>query len=282
MKHRSIIAFILLGAALFAAPQITHDILSFKSAVGARIRGEIVHAFISLSKGDSNSEELAARPSNAQPVVCERENGDAQTSTKSKKSMERASAATRVELSTQQSRQEQTAMLVSPTLMTGGAADDSSDADTNVFDKNIIVGKAGELSQQILKQSELAMFISPDADVAAPVGTRVKNPTEKDLARQRRKEVETRRQAARFAASFDGKKFKEQASGVTILRELTAALPVAYEFHSDGELPRVKYVRLRRCAGAFSGATPISYTQKSARQTTLAPVRTAPQAPPAE
>src|SRR5436305_2518015 len=78
MKHRSIIAFILLGAALFAAPQITHDILSFKSALGARIRGEIVHAFISLSKGDSNSEELAARPSNAQPVVCERENGDAQ------------------------------------------------------------------------------------------------------------------------------------------------------------------------------------------------------------
>ena len=70
MKHRSIVGFILLAAALFAAPQIAHDLLSLKSAVGARIRGEIVHAILSLGKTDG-SEALTAQRTNTPRAICE-------------------------------------------------------------------------------------------------------------------------------------------------------------------------------------------------------------------
>src|SRR5947209_14352780 len=109
MKHRSIIAFILVAAALFAAPQITHDLLTFKSAVGARVRGEIVHAFISLSRGDG-SQNLIARSTSTPTVICARENGDAQAAPKLKKAEGRAPVATRTGASTQ-GVQEQLAML---------------------------------------------------------------------------------------------------------------------------------------------------------------------------
>ncbi|HYY98862.1 MAG TPA: hypothetical protein VE642_09745, partial [Pyrinomonadaceae bacterium] len=48
MRHRSNIAFILLAAALFAAPQVAHDLSTLKGAVAARIRGEILQAFLGL------------------------------------------------------------------------------------------------------------------------------------------------------------------------------------------------------------------------------------------
>src|SRR5437763_109190 len=61
MKHRSVIAFILLAAALFAAPQISHDILSLKSAVVARVRGEVMRAFLSLGGRDGGGEWAGRR-----------------------------------------------------------------------------------------------------------------------------------------------------------------------------------------------------------------------------
>ena len=77
MKHRSVIAFILLAAALFAAPQISYDILSLKSAVVARVRGEVMRAFLSLGSRDGGG-ELAARRAGVPVATCAQEKEEAQ------------------------------------------------------------------------------------------------------------------------------------------------------------------------------------------------------------
>src|SRR2546423_3632032 len=84
MKHRSVIAFILLAAALFAAPQISHDILSLKSAVVARVRGEVMRAFLSLG-GRDGAGELAARRATTPAAPCAPEKGEAQAAPKAER-----------------------------------------------------------------------------------------------------------------------------------------------------------------------------------------------------
>ena len=57
MKHRSIGAFILLAATLFAIPQAVEDIRSLKGSVLRCARGELLQAFLSF-----NSDEAAPAP----------------------------------------------------------------------------------------------------------------------------------------------------------------------------------------------------------------------------
>src|SRR5437764_15222335 len=84
MQHRSVIAFILLAAALFAAPQISHDIMSLKSAVGARVRGEVMRVFLSLG-GREGAGELAVRRATPPVATCSQEKDEAQAAPKSKR-----------------------------------------------------------------------------------------------------------------------------------------------------------------------------------------------------
>src|SRR5437763_16371121 len=102
MKHRSIIAFILLAAALVAAPQVTHDLAALKSALGARIRGEILHAFLSLQASDAVGGTTARR---AEPALasCKAEaKSEAQaTAARAKHGDERAHSAPQAEAATQ-------------------------------------------------------------------------------------------------------------------------------------------------------------------------------------
>lgn len=58
MKHRSIGAFILLAATLFAIPQAVEDIRSLKGSVLRCARGELLQAFLSF-----NSDDAAPAPS---------------------------------------------------------------------------------------------------------------------------------------------------------------------------------------------------------------------------
>lgn len=49
MKHRSIVAFVLLAATLAAVPQASQDLSELKSALAARVRTEIRSAFLNLN-----------------------------------------------------------------------------------------------------------------------------------------------------------------------------------------------------------------------------------------
>lgn len=71
MKHRSVIAFVIVAAALFAAPQLSHDLQSLTGALGARLRGELMYAFLSLPAGEGSPAAAAApRPAETTLASC--------------------------------------------------------------------------------------------------------------------------------------------------------------------------------------------------------------------
>ncbi|HEX8559092.1 MAG TPA: hypothetical protein VF668_13385, partial [Pyrinomonadaceae bacterium] len=69
MKHRSVIAFVIVAAALFAAPRLSHDLQSLSGALGARLRGELMHAFLSLPAGGGSPAAVAAAPRPAETTL---------------------------------------------------------------------------------------------------------------------------------------------------------------------------------------------------------------------
>lgn len=70
MKHRSVIAFVIVAAALFSLPQLSHDLHALKGAVGARLQSELLHAFLNLPAGDPVAAEAVARPAETLLASC--------------------------------------------------------------------------------------------------------------------------------------------------------------------------------------------------------------------
>jgi hypothetical protein len=169
MRHRSVIAFIILAAALVAAPQVAHDFASLKSAVGARIRGEILRAFLNLHAGDGAG-ELKTRRADAAPMLASckadaktdeqaaraeqrRDEERAQATTRDE---DRAQAATRPDAALQADAHRQLAMLVVPSL----EREEPSAVPPGVDDL-FIQGKAAGLPLRAESTGELAMLIPP-------------------------------------------------------------------------------------------------------------------------
>jgi hypothetical protein len=73
MRHRSIGAFILLAAALFAFPEAVQDIRSLKGALLERARGELLQAILCFHAGEEKIEAVARRQ--AQPALASRIGG---------------------------------------------------------------------------------------------------------------------------------------------------------------------------------------------------------------
>src|SRR3954464_1950512 len=113
MRHRSNIAFILLAAALFAAPQMSQDLSTLKGAVAARIRGEILQAFLGLHSNESASSATQAPRVESPVVLCKAEKTEAQPArTKSaERSVQRGDSTPRP----------QSAMLTAPAEKTNAA-----------------------------------------------------------------------------------------------------------------------------------------------------------------
>jgi hypothetical protein len=284
MKHRSIIGFILVAAALFAAPQIAHDLLSLKSALGERIRGEIVHAILSVSKGDG-SEVLTARRTSATPEAGAKVCQQAQAAPKPNKSEVRTPADARPAAQSQQG-DNQLAMLVSPSLLIEGAGEETWDA--GGFDQNIVVHSPG-LPRETPAQVEVAALaprdaVAPPVPAPAPAVARSIYQSERSRGRESRDWAEAQQQLAHFAVDLQTRKVDTQAAGVEILRRFGAAIPASYEFRVEGAgaAPRVRFVRVRRCGGKDKSVS-FSYTQKAARQVAKCATEiAAPQPPPAE
>lgn len=90
MKHRSIGAFVLLAAALFAIPEALQDISSLKGAILGRARGEILQAFFSFSTGDDPC--AAPRTRQSRPFVATDDAGDATLASAARKRPARETA----------------------------------------------------------------------------------------------------------------------------------------------------------------------------------------------
>ncbi|MDQ3743150.1 MAG: hypothetical protein M3444_02090 [Acidobacteriota bacterium] len=171
MKHRSVIAFILLAAAFVAAPQVSQDLAALKSALGARIRGEILHAFLNLHANEGAGESETRRTAQTMLASCKAEaKTEGQTTVRARRSEdrtqganeERAQVQPRAEAAPQTDAHKQLAMLVVPSP----EAEESS-AELPGVDDQLIRGKASELprragsTSELESASELAMLIPP-------------------------------------------------------------------------------------------------------------------------
>lgn len=145
MRHRSHIAFILLAAALFAAPQMAQDISTLKGAVAARIRGEIMHAFLGLHSNESAAATRATR-ADSSLFACDSSRPEAQPA----RASQGKTAARRAE------PRPQTAMLTDP-------ADKS-----NGLPPSAVADELASLPRQLLTETRLAMLTPPGNGVEPP------------------------------------------------------------------------------------------------------------------
>lgn len=213
MKHRSVIVFILLAAALVAAPQVAHDFAALKSAVGARIRGEILRAFLNLHAGDGAG-ELKTRRGDSAPMLASckveaktdeqaapaEQRHDEERAEAATRDEERAQVAPRAETAPQADAHGQFAMFIVPSP----EREEPSAVPPGVDDL-FIDGEAAGLPRRVESTSELAMLIPPglsfdvrygfnaphDAGIgAAGVGAR-----DERADRERRRSAEERRRS---------------------------------------------------------------------------------------
>ena len=71
MKHRSVIAYVIVAAALFAAPQLSHDLQTLRSALGSRVSVGLMRTFLSLpSAGDAAARVGAPLPVETRLASC--------------------------------------------------------------------------------------------------------------------------------------------------------------------------------------------------------------------
>jgi hypothetical protein len=268
MKHRSVIAFILLAAALFAAPQISNDLSALKSALGARIRGEILHAFLNLRASDA-ANELVTRP--ADPLLASytaKSNACPLTQATAKKSDNRAQVQPRAEAAAKSDAGEQFAMLIDPTSGVEIATAALSNVETR-----IAVGEAATLAQ-----GDIAMLNAPDAGVDFSIADALMSGSnDKDAAKRWRKSAEKRVRVAYVASGlekFDAQKFTE----ATIRRIGTTRTDDAATRAMQKEM-RVKLLKVRG-ANRGGGGSKIAAPQP-ARVNAPLPVPVAALVPPA-
>jgi hypothetical protein len=151
MRHRSNIAFILLAAALFAAPQVAQDLSTLKGAVAARVRGEILSAFLGLHSNESAAAATQAPRVEAPLVVCKTDKQEAQPT--QKKGVERTAPAQRNESGTRT----QSAMLTDPTEKTNAGLPPAA-----------VAAELASLPRQLLDETKLAMLTPPGNGVEPP------------------------------------------------------------------------------------------------------------------
>lgn len=269
MKHRSVIAFIILAAAFVAAPQVSQDLSSLKSALGARIRGEILHAFLNLHANEGAGEAETRRTAQTMLASCKAEaKTEGQTTVRARRSEDRAQVQPRAEAAPQADAHKQLAMLVVPSP----AAEESS-AELPGLDDQLIRGKAAELARrgssagEPAPAGELAMLIPPGLGLDIRPGfdaTRDSDFTVSGVAqpgraaRERRRSSGPGRRASSTTVRYEAAAASQfeaasKLQGEEVLKSLGPLLRDAVWTQAAGEGMKVRVFKSRRRAG---GANP--------------------------
>lgn len=227
MKHRSVIAFVIVAAALFSAPQLSHDLQSLKSGLGARLRGELLQAFLSLHPED------AAAPAGrgaARSLVasCSKNKADAPAA-KAKKDEPRAAA---------ESKSEGTADEVPAAELAVITATESAAERLEAF------GEA--VATRAEAAAELAMIIPPDAGIEPPALARANATGAKarETAAQKYREAEHLRRVTFVSTRFHGGQAEWHGQAEEALRKLSETLPGNFDLRLEGNGAKSKTVKV--------------------------------------
>ena len=239
MKHRSVIAFVIVAAALFAAPQLSHDLQSLRSGLGARLRGELLQAFLSLHPEDGASAAPSARGARTLLASCAKAGTEAPAA-KAKKSEPRAAAGQQSEETAAGGPAVHLAMMTGPS----DAPDAWKAPAARAHQK-----AAGEAAVP----SEVAMIIPPDSGIEPAALAELSAATAKarEGAALKRREVEELRRVTFVAAGFEGRQLNIQGPAEEALRRLGEALPGGFEFRLEGDGSKSKALKvIKRAVGA--------------------------------
>jgi hypothetical protein len=228
MKHRSVIAFVIVAAALFAAPQLSHDLQTFKSALGSRLRGELMQVFLSLPACEGGAAVVAPRPAETLLASCTKE----KQATKPGKSD--PAPAARAGVRAAERAGDESAMIVEPLQVSEPWVAALAEAPLG----------AAELPRRA--SDEVAMIIPPDSGIDPRGLARVSEMAARDGERQAFKFAADVRVA--YAASRSEAKGPEWRKADEALRRLEEAMPGAYEFRVERDGSKAKVLKVKRIA----------------------------------
>ena len=236
MKHRSVIAFVIVAAALFSLPQLSHDLQALKGAVGARLHRELLHAFLSLPAGEPTSAVTAASTSDSLLASCTKGHSDAKAG--------RVETSGRVEGRTAEKTFEQSAMI-------GDPAHDPINQVASAEVKEAADEVVASLPEIEAETAEVAMLVPPDSRMDPPA--RANTFVATDVARvesdKLRVEADGLRVTYATAARFQANSPEWQKATEEAFRKLNASLPGAYEFRfvRDGAKTKVLKLKCNEC-----------------------------------
>jgi hypothetical protein len=237
MKHRSVIAFVIVAAALFSLPQLSHDLRALKGAVGARLHSELLHAFLNLPAGDPVAADTVARPAEALLASCPRAKAGAPGAKSG-----RAGAASREGRADGKS--------FGQSAMIGDPAHDPINQVAGVE----LVKAADEVVKALTHvkvETEVAMIIPPENGIDPRGIARAFAPA--DVARA---EADGLRVAYAAAARFQANGPEWQKSTAEALRRLDESRPAANQFRfvRDGAKTKVIKLKCGECPSALPRA----------------------------
>lgn len=255
MKHRSVIAFIIVAAALFALPQLSHDLQMLKGAAGARLHRELLHAFLNLPTGEPSAVAApAARPAETLLASCTKEKSVAPAA----KSGKAGSGRRGVEKSF-----EQRAMIGDPL--------------NDPIGQKASADNEAAAASLVKVETEIAMIIPPDSgiDPRGLTNALTSRNTVRVEANQFRVEAEGL-SVAYAAAHFDQKGSVWQKTAEDTLRKLDGSRPGAYEFRvlRDGAKTRVLKLKCADCPAPHLPRAPRNVAVNVPLPAPVAPVET--------
>lgn len=233
MKHRSVIAFVIVAAALFSLPQLSHDLRALKGEVGARLHRELLHAFLNLPAGEPTAAAApVARPAETLLASCTKEKSAAPVVKSAK-----VESSGRFEGRAAEKSFEQSAMI-------GDPANDPINQVAGV-DIEKAASKAASLPE-FKVETEVAMIIPPDSGID-PHGL-VSALASSDAAREESKQLRAGAEGLRVAytaARFDANGPEWQKVTEEAVRKLNGSLPATYEFRVLRDGAKMKVLKFK-------------------------------------
>lgn len=266
MKHRSVIAFVIVAAALFSLPQLAHDLMALKGAVGARAHRELLHAFLNMPAGETAAAAPVVRPAETLLASCTKERSGAAPARSG-----RVEANGRATGRTQGNSVEESAMLGDPV----------NDPINHVASARIekAAGQALKSLAEVKVETEVAMIVPPDGgiDPRGLASALASSDVARVEAQQLRAEAEVQRVAYVAGARFDAQSPEWQKLTEEAVRKLKGSAG-ALEFRVLREGSKTKVYKFK-CDECPAPAPRLTRLPRQVAVTMLLPEPLAPVAP---
>ncbi|MCA1634557.1 MAG: hypothetical protein LC802_12915 [Acidobacteria bacterium] len=270
MRHRSVIAFILLAATLAAVPQAWQEFSALKSAVGERVRNEILFAFLNLNPQDAATQTA--------PQLAQRAGTDCPGSTRSGAQAvwgARRSSATAPPQTTQdvtarastEARDEELGQLAMILTQPADGFEAKIEREAVEDLRGLVVVKVLKApTLELLPTRELSMIIPPgEGPDLIPGVKRIAEQEKGAQGRLSRGAAAWEARASFIAASLNEQNVDFKKPGEEIRFQFTHLLKDAGAVRMPVAAPRVKFTKLKRQRGT-NVTPPLAATPRQLKQ----------------